>query len=292
MSELSRREFAAMALSATVVPFERRGTSASTAITVQDLLDRIKTQIGVEWSTGSVDGVKVGAPSATVRGVATTSLATLAVLQQAAKGGANIVITGEPAFYAKGDARVPPADPVLGAKTDFVTRHQLVIVRLIDHWRRRQPDPLTQGLARALGWATRQSAAEPRHIDVPPTTLEALVNGVKKRLRSRGGIRVVGDPKMRVTRVGLLPGSTPPQATLTMMPAVDVIVAGEVREWESVEYVRDKVAAGERKALVLVGRIVSEEPGMKACADWLRTFVPEAPIRHLPAGDLYWRPAR
>ena len=62
-----------------------------------------------------------------------------------------------------------------------------------------------------------------------------------------------------------------------MLPNVDVIVAGEVREWETVEYVRDKVFAGEKKGLILVGRVVSEEPGMAICADWLKTFVPEVP---------------
>jgi hypothetical protein len=76
-----------------------------------------------------------------------------------------------------------------------------------------------------------------------------------------------------------------------MLPNVDVIIAGEVREWESVEYARDQVFSGARKALLVVGRVVSEEPGMQVCANWLKTFVPEAPIRHIPAGDPYWRPA-
>ena len=94
-----------------------------------------------------------------------------------------------------------------------------------------------------------------------------------------------------VQRVGLLPGTTPIQAALKMLPNVDVIVAGEVREWESVEYVRDKVFAAEKKGLILVGRVVSEEPGMNVCANWLKTFVSEVPIRHISAGDPYWRPS-
>ena len=94
-----------------------------------------------------------------------------------------------------------------------------------------------------------------------------------------------------VQRIGLLPGTTPIQAALKMLPNVDVIVAGEVREWESVEYARDKVFAGEKKGLILVGRVVSEEPGMNVCANWLKTFVSEVPIRHISAGDPYWRPS-
>jgi hypothetical protein len=29
---------------------------------------------------------------------------------------------------------------------------------------------------------------------------------------------------------------------------------------------------------------------MQACADWLRTIVPEVPTRFIAAGDPYWRP--
>ena len=86
-------------------------------------------------------------------------------------------------------------------------------------------------------------------------------------------------------RIGLLPGSTPIQASLSTLPNVDAIVAGEVREWESVEYARDVVFSGQGKGLILVGRIVSEEPGMEVCTDWLETFVPEVPVRHIAAGD-------
>jgi putative NIF3 family GTP cyclohydrolase 1 type 2 len=253
---------------------------------VQTLIDRIKGQIGVDWRAETVDGLKAGDPTTAVHGIATTSLATLAVLQQAVKAGANVIVTSEPAFYSKSDARTPPAsapaDPVFTAKNAFIDQHQLAIVRLNDHWRRRQPDPFVEGLLRTLGWTA----------SAPPTTLDALVKTVREKLGSRGGIRVIGDPKMTVRRVGLLPGSTPLQATVTMLPTVDVIVGGEMREWESVEFVRDAVLAGNKKALVLVGRIVSEEPGMNACAAWLKTVVPGVPVTHLAAGDPYWRPVR
>ena len=131
----------------------------------------------------------------------------------------------------------------------------------------------------------------PRGIRLPPLSLSALAAELKKTLGSRGGIRVIGDPETRVQTVALLPGSTPLAAALDALPAVDVIVAGEVREWESVEYARDVVASGQRKGLVLIGRIVSEEGGMGECARWLTTLVAEVPVRHIPAGDPYWSPS-
>jgi hypothetical protein len=74
------------------------------------------------------------------------------------------------------------------------------------------------------------------------------------------------------------------------LPQVDVIIAGEVREWESVEYVRDKVTAGEKKSLILLGRVVSEDAGMNECAKWVKTVVPEVLTKWVPVDDPYWRP--
>jgi putative NIF3 family GTP cyclohydrolase 1 type 2 len=260
-------------------------------ITVEEIIERIKKNIGVAWKPDSVDTVKAGNLSTIAKGIVTTSMATIAVLQQTVKAGANLVITGQPTFYGKADLATSPTkqDPVLAAKNALIARNNLVLFRLSDHWRQRRPDPLARGLATVLGWAKYQSTGDPLRFEIPTLTLDTLVSHVKNGLRSRGGIRVVGDPRISVKRVGLLAGTTSIQAALKMLPDVDVIVAGEVREWESVEYVRDKVFSGEKKGLILVGRIVSEEPGMDVCANWLKTFVSEVPIRHISAGDPYWR---
>ena len=291
MSHLSRREFAALAASAAAAPFVLSQKSSAAAITAQDVIDRIKKHIGVEWRAESVDGIKAGEPSTVVKGVVSTSMATLNVLHQAVKAGANVVITAQPTFYARADAQNRPGDPVFAAKNEFIARHNIFIFRLSEHWRLHQPDPFSNGMAAAVGWTKYQSATDPGRVDLPATRLESLTAGIKKRLQLRGGIRVVGDPRINVRRVGLLPGTTPIQASVKLLPNVDAILAGEVREWESVEYARDKVFAGEKKALILVGRVVSEEPGMNVCASWLKTIVPEVPVRHVSAGDPYWRPA-
>ena len=316
MTHLSRREFTTLAAAAAASPFAP-GQPAAAALTAKDLIDRITAQIGVPWKPDTVDGLKAGDPATVVTGVVTTAMATMAVLRQAVKAGANVVISSQPTFYARTDARTPPAqrgpggggppggpppaapppaaaapaDPVFTAKNAFIDQHKLVIVRLSDHWRLREPDPLAVGLAQAMRWTMHQVSGDPRRYDVPALTVEALVAAIAKNLGA-SGIRVVGEAKTSVRRLGLLPGSTPIQASLKMLPEVDAIVAGEVREWESVEYARDHVAAGHKKALILVGRVLSEDPGMRLCADWLKTVIPGVPVRHITVGDPYWRPAR
>jgi hypothetical protein len=117
------------------------------------------------------------------------------------------------------------------------------------------------------------------------------VEHVATRLGARAGVRVIGDPPSRVRRVTLLPGATPLAATVGALPDCDVVLAGEAREWESVEYARDTVAAGQKKGFVMVGKLLSEEPGMSLCADWLKPLVPEVRVHWVAAGDPYWRPA-
>jgi putative NIF3 family GTP cyclohydrolase 1 type 2 len=304
---LSRRKFVTLtATGVATAPLMAR--SIGRVLTAQQVVDRIKENIGVEWKADTVDTFKAGDPSTAVTRIITTSLASLGVLNHAVKSGANLIITSEPSFYSRADTPAPPVrrpfdqpssapaaplpspppDPVFLGKEAFLKKHNLVIFRLSDHWRLRQPDPFGQGLADTLGWA--KLAGDAKHISIPETSLDALVSHTKKALQSRGGIRVVGDPQLPVRKVALLPGSTPIEASLAALSAVDAIIAGEVREWESVEYVRDTEDLGGKKALILTGRVVSEDPGMELCAQWLKKIVPEIASTWISAGDPYWRP--
>jgi putative NIF3 family GTP cyclohydrolase 1 type 2 len=298
MHPISRRRFVKLAAISAAAPPR---LYLPVTITAQEVVDRIREKIGVEWKTDTVDTLKAGAPATIVKGIVTTAMSTLDVLKQAVKAGANLVITSEPTFYSKSDASTPPAgrrggppapsDPVFTAKDDFIKNNGLVIWRFSDHWRSRKPDPLAIALTDTVGWSKFRSTDDPARVTIPLTTLDALASDLKKKLKARGGIRVLGAPQLKVHKIGLLPGTTPIQSALQMLPSVDTVIAGEVREWESVEYARDKVAAGEKKSLILLGRVVSEDPGMNACAQWIKTIVPELTTTWIPVGDPYWRPA-
>ena len=304
MTRVSRRAFVRLgAAGAAAAPWvlEPAAVGAAT-VTAQDIVDRVRKAVGVEWKAGTVDTFKAGDPSTPITGIVTTSLATIDVMRRAVKAGANMIVTAGPTFYSRTDSPTPPAgrgrgaaappppDPVFAAKQDFIKTHALVVWRFHDHWRLRTPDPFAHGLAAALGWARYRTNDDPARLTVPALTLEALAARGKSRLDARGGVRVVGRPQTRVRTIGLLPGTRAIQDTVALLPHVDAIIAGEIREWESSEYARDVVNAGLGKGVILVGRSLSEDAGMKVCADWLRPIVPEAPVRWLPAGDPYWRP--
>jgi len=309
LQPISRRRFVALtATGIATAPLASLAQSIKGKVTAQEVFDRIKKNIGVDWKPDSVDGFKAGDAATIVAGIATTSLATIAVLDRAMKAGANLIVTSEPTFFTHADTPTPPVrrgfggpnaarpttpeappppDPVFTGKDEFIRKHNLVVLRLSEHWRLRKPDPFVQGLAEVLRWPKVNDASE---VSIQETSLDALVMHVKKSLNARGGMRIVGVPQQRIQKVAFLPGSTPIEASIAMLPGVDTIVAGEVREWETVEYVRDKVAMGGKKSLILVGRVVSEDPGMQVCAHWLKTIVPEVASTWVSAGDPYWRP--
>jgi putative NIF3 family GTP cyclohydrolase 1 type 2 len=306
VSRLSRRDFVRLgAAGAAGTSFVLRpGAMNAAALTAQDLVNRIKSNLGVEWNASTIDTFKVGDPATVVRGVVTTSLATLEVMRRAVKSGANLIVTSGPTFYSRTDSPAPPAgrgrretspqsapDPVFTAKSEFIRTNNLVVWRFSEHWRRRTPEPFALGMTHALGWATYRSGGNPRRLTIPALRLDALAADVKAKLGARGGIRVVGNPQTRIQTVGLAPGTIAIQEALTILPQVDAMIAGEIREWESSEYARDLVTAGRNTALILVGRSLSEDAGMKACAEWLATIVSDVPVHWLPAGDPYWIPA-
>jgi hypothetical protein len=40
--------------------------------------------------------------------------------------------------------------------------------------------------------------------------------------------------------------------------------------------------------LIVLGHVVSEQAGMKYCAEWLKSFIPEVPIEFIPAAEPFW----
>jgi hypothetical protein len=52
---------------------------------------------------------------------------------------------------------------------------------------------------------------------------------------------------------------------------------------------RRDLARGDRsKGVIVLDHAISEEPGMKICAEWLKTFIADVPVELIPAGDPFW----
>jgi putative NIF3 family GTP cyclohydrolase 1 type 2 len=261
-------------------------------LTAREVIARIQAHVGIPWQQETVDTFKAGNPDAEVHGIAVTMMATLDVLQRAAAAGQNLIITHEPTFYnhldKPGELEQKENDPVLAAKRAFIQEHNLVIWRFHDHWHRMKRDGIEAGMAHALGWEKFQDAGNQCLFAVPETDLEHLAADLKNRLKIHV-MRVVGNPTLKVA---LVPGASgfAKETRALEMSDVQVLVTGEPREWETVEYVADAVTEGKPKALIILGHIPSEQAGMEECARWLKAFVSEVPVEFVPAREPFWTP--
>jgi putative NIF3 family GTP cyclohydrolase 1 type 2 len=263
-------------------------------LTAQQVIERIQKNVGVPWKTPTVDTFKAGDPSTQVTGVAVTMMATLDVIQRAAAAGQNLVITHEPTFYSHLDKTADleaQKDGVLAAKQAFIRDHHMVVWRFHDHWHARRPDGILLGMTKALGWESYQSATNPHLFTLPETTLGELAESVKQKLNLVAP-RVVGDQKMKLTKVAFLPGAAGSQRQIQLLERDDVeaLMIGEVPEWETVEYVADAASEGKHKALLLLTHIPSEQAGMEECARWLKGFVTEVPVEFVASQQPFWVP--
>ena len=271
------------------------GTVAGTAaqehrITAREVVAEIQKQVGVEWQKDTVDTFKAGNPDTAVTGIAVTMMATMDVLERASAKGLNFVITHEPTFYAHLDIPegMPESDPVWAEKRAFIEKHGMVVWRFHDHWHMRKPDGIEAGMVRSLGWQKFQNSENQYLFVMPETTVKKLAEEVANKLDSPV-VRVVGQPEMKVTKVGFSPGAAGFETETHALERddVQVLLVGETREWETVEYAADAVTQGRSKALIVIGHVPSEQAGMEECTRWLKGFL-QVPVEFVPTKQPFW----
>ncbi len=263
---------------------------APSPVTVQDVIDLILDHANVEPIQDTVDTIKVGDPDQPVRGIVTTFMATTKVIDWAIHNrafSANFIITHEPTFYSHGDETDwLENDNVYQHKRALLDKHGITVWRYHDHIHKIVPDPIFTGLVDRLGWTAMIDPDDGRTCHIPQTTLADLVRHCKEHLRLKA-IRHVGDADMPCKTVGLLPGAWggKPQIGFLAEGNLDVLICGEVNEWETNEYVRDSQHTNRPLGLIVTGHQGSEEDGMRTLATWLNEQYPHIPTRHRFADD-------
>jgi putative NIF3 family GTP cyclohydrolase 1 type 2 len=281
--EASRRTFLLGAAAASAY------AQISSGLTAKDVIARIQKNVGVPWHDQTVDTIKAGSPDTGVKGIATTMMATLDVVQRAAAAGKNMVITHEPTFYSHEDkTEALHDDPTFRFKQAFLEEHGMVVFRFHDHWHAHRPDGIATGMVQALGWEKNVDPENPGRFLLEGTSLATLARQIEEKLKIRT-MRVIGDPGLRVRTVA---GNWGYAGSLRpfMRPDLDVLIIGEAREWELIEYAADTITSGKKKGLIVLGHIPSEQAGMVNCANWLKSFITEVPIEFVPAAEPFWSP--
>jgi len=259
-------------------------------MTAREVVDQIKQHVGIPWNERSYrDTFKLGNPDSAVKGIATTVMTTFDMLKRAKGAGLNMVVTHEDTFWNdRDDTSGLTANPLYKLKTEYVLRNDMIIWRIHDHMHAMRPDFTVVGSLRSVGVkGGEQATLTPQIYRIPETTLGEFAARVKRLTGSRA-FRCVGDPKAKVSNILLGPG----YATPRMTAEADVVIGGEQQEadgaFDNVEYVMDAAALGMRKGVIMLGHVISEQPGMEDLANWMRTFIHEVPIQFVPAEEPYW----
>jgi putative NIF3 family GTP cyclohydrolase 1 type 2 len=259
-------------------------------MTAREVVALIHQHVGIPWNERTFrDTFKIGDPDAPVTGIATTMMTTFDVIQRASAARLNFIITHEDTFWNDRDeTKDLTGNPLYKLKTDFCGKNGIVIWRFHDHQHARKPDQSVVASLRSVGIEDEEAAMGGGKVyTIPETTLGAFASRIKKNTGSRA-FRVVGDPDAKISRIVLGPGYASP----SMSANVDVVIGGEAPEsdgfFDNTSYVRDAATLGIAKGQIILGHMVSEEPGMEEFGKWLRGFVTGVPIQFLPAGEPYW----
>ena len=257
--------------------------------TIEDVISLIMAEIpGAPWEP-TVDTVKSGDVTQPVRAVLTTFLATQRTIDYAVRHGVNLIITHEPTYYNHLDETSwLESNPVYQKKRKTLEDNGIVVWRFHDYWHAHEPDGVATGVLKRLGWEAYAQRDQPQICQIPTVPLGELSLFMKDRFGAKR-IRVMGSAGMPCSRIGLLVGAVGGQHQIEMLSEVDVLVVGEVREWETTEYVRDANWQGDRQVgLIVIGHALSEEPGMEWLAEWLTPRLPGIIVVHQESGDPFY----
>lgn len=273
-----------------VMPSKVAEAQVKHGYTASEITETIIRQTQSDIVKNTVDVFKAGDPSTRVTGIVTTMFATMEVLKKAVALDCNLIIAHEPVFYNHLDNTDPfKNDPVFLEKKKYIEDHKLVIWRFHDYIHRLKPDGIDYGMALKLGWLKYTDGITPDRFTVPETTLGELLQYLKK-IFPGNAFHVIGKPELRITRVAFSAGAPGSAVHFGLLrdDGVDVLIAGEVPQWETYEYVRDAVIQGKDKAVIFLGHVTSEEPGMEYCAQWLKGFIKDIPVHFVESGPSYW----
>lgn len=254
------------------------------SVTVKDVISELTKSIDTVENT--VDKLKFGEPDSEVAAVAISFMPAYEVIEKAIELGANLLICHEGLSYSHWDDTITGENQVYEKKAKLIKHSNIAIYRTHDYIHRYQPDGIMQGMIHSLQWESfvQKNNATSTIVHIPEMTVKEIIYYIKNQL-GIDFIRYVGDPAMICTRIALLVGYR--GGGTTAIPPfeddnVDLVIYGEGPEWETPEYVRDANAIGKGKALLILGHLESEEPGMVHLANELREKSWGIPVHFIP----------
>jgi putative NIF3 family GTP cyclohydrolase 1 type 2 len=255
-------------------------------MTIQDLIDLILKEIPGAPFPKTVDTIKSGSAANKLSGVVTTMFPTVEVIRQTISLKANFIIAHEPSFYNHlDDTGLLGNDKVVAAKLQLLKDNKITIWRFHDYWHSHRPDGIFYGVVKKAGWESYVKAGE-NSLTIPADSLRNIAMHLKAAL-DIDRLRVIGDMGATCSRITLMPGASGGKSQMEQAgrQKPDLLIVGELQEWETAEYIRDARSLGNNISLIVLGHAASEEPGMEWLVQWLQPRIPSIKVTHIPSGD-------
>ncbi len=258
------------------IPFVlKAAVKSGTDYTIQQVIDIILKEVPGAPFTTTVDTIKSGDANNKVTGIVTTMFATITVIKEAIRLNANFIIAHEPTFYNHtDDLNWVENNKVVAEKKALLDTHKITVWRFHDYWHSVRPDGIFYGVVKKAGWEKYTKPGE-NTFTIPADTLKNIGLHLKSALNI-DQIRVIGDLSKSCKKISLMPGAAGGQRQIMIAETQhpDLLIVGEVHEWETAEYIRDAQLLGHNTALIVLGHSVSEEPGMEWLVNWLHPKIP------------------
>jgi Duf34/NIF3 (NGG1p interacting factor 3) len=289
--ELTRRKFTqagVLAGAAALLGGSPMSGLAQSAMTAQELVNKITAIMGPAWNPASVrDTFKMGDPNTPVQGVAACFMSTFDVIKRAQAKGLNFVITHEPTMWT--DADLLPGvehDPLFKLKLEFVNDHKMIVWRTHDSLHRMRPEPMITAENKKLGWDKFTVPGDAKTYEFSPAMpLREVVEEYVKKVPTNS-VRVIGDPSLEVASATQCGHGC--VQNIVGLEKYDATLSIEAREWETAEYGRDLVATGAKKAMIICSHESGEENMMQWYTGWFQQQFPGIRIEFVPTGDRMW----
>lgn len=283
-------------------------------MTIREVIERVQAYHPSFNVAESCDGFKSGSPDDECTGIVSALVPTIEVIQKTAELGANLLFVHEGTYYMTPDYPDWHTDfpnAVCDVKKLLLEQNQIAVYRDHDGMHLHKPDSIFTGVMKYLGWepyyaGDNQNVPFYYLFHLPECTVQELREELMEKLQLNG-LRYVGRADSRVKNVAIVGHLCPgiwgeekedecghyrdySTALIREFEAgrVDVIIPGELIEWNVVAYIRDAAQLGQNVACLNVGHFNVEELGMCYAKDWLEDLIDhQLPVHYVPSGDSF-----
>jgi putative NIF3 family GTP cyclohydrolase 1 type 2 len=274
----------------------------------KDILTHFKSKGSwVDWER-TVDQFLFGDPEIEISGIAVSWMPTKSNLEEALDKECNVFITHEPLFAAKiNDDGIIVDSPIINdphsrwvtglrklekediwvKKMEWLEQHKLTILRCHDFWDNYPELGVHGAWARWLGYTRPPLTIEGYYElhEIPETTLEKLARDILEKIKPLGqdSLQIIGDLSKNVKKITIGTGAATHYREMNALGGDAILISDDgTYFWESGQWALESGIP-----LIIVNHSLSEEPGMRTLAEYLKKNFSGIQVDHIPVGCIF-----